>query len=40
MHIENLTPQQVTQLEIPTGEILVYSFDEKISTYTKVILKG
>ena len=39
MHLENLNEQEVVQLEIPTGEIRVYTFDKTMNIKNREILK-
>ncbi|WP_457746641.1 2,3-bisphosphoglycerate-dependent phosphoglycerate mutase [Sulfurimonas sp.] len=38
MHLENLTPKEVVELEIPTGEIVIFTFDGKNQIVNKEIL--
>ena len=40
MHLEKLSAEDVVSLEIPTGEIIVYSFDETMKIVKKEILLG
>ena len=39
MHLENLNEQEVVQLEIPTGEIRVYTYDNTMNIKNGEILK-
>ena len=39
MHLENLSEQEVVQLEIPTGEIRVYTYDNTMNIKNGEILK-
>ena len=39
MHLENLSEQEVVQLEIPTGEIRVYTYDNTMNIKNREILK-
>lgn len=36
--IEGLTPDQVTKVEIPNGEPIIYEFDKSLSVYKKKII--
>jgi len=38
MHLDNLTEEEVVKLEIPTGELIVYTFDELFKIKNKEIL--
>jgi len=38
MHLEKLSEKEVVNLEIPTGEIRVYTFDEAFKIQNKKIL--
>jgi len=40
MYLEKLSAEDVVSLEIPTGEIIVYTFDETIKIVKKEILLG
>ena len=39
MHIEGMTPQQIIDYELPTGEPHVYRFDERARIFDKYTLK-
>ena len=39
MHLDRLSEKEVVKLEIPTGEIIVYTFDEAFHIQNKEILK-
>ncbi|CAK1253391.1 Phosphoglycerate mutase (BPG-dependent) (GpmA) [Fructobacillus tropaeoli] len=38
--IEGLTPDQVTKVEIPNGEPIIYEFDKSLSVYKKEIVRS
>ena len=38
MHLEKISKEELVKLEIPTGEILVYTFDEAIQIIKKEVL--
>jgi len=40
MHLEGLSAKEVVHLEIPTGEIIVYHFDEQMKIVKKEVLLG
>ncbi len=40
MELEQMTPQEIVQFEIPTGEIIVYDFDREMKIIEKNVLIG
>ena len=40
MHLEKMSKEDVVKLEIPTGEIIVYTFDESLQVSKKEVLLG
>ncbi|HFB53496.1 MAG TPA: 2,3-diphosphoglycerate-dependent phosphoglycerate mutase [Sulfurimonas autotrophica] len=40
MHLEKMSKEDVVKLEIPTGEIIVYSFDKSLQLSKKEVLLG
>jgi bisphosphoglycerate-dependent phosphoglycerate mutase len=40
MHLEKMSKEDVVKLEIPTGEIIVYTFDKSLHVSKKEILIG
>ncbi len=39
MEIEKLTPKEITKVEIPTAQPILYNFDEILKMVNKLILK-
>ncbi|MEN4053183.1 MULTISPECIES: 2,3-bisphosphoglycerate-dependent phosphoglycerate mutase [Sulfurimonas] len=40
MYLEKISKEDVVRLEIPTGEIIVYAFNEKLNIIKKEVFKG
>jgi len=40
MHLEQISKEEVVNLEIPTGEIIVYTFDDRLKIIKKEVLLG
>ena len=40
MYLENISPKDIVKVEIPTGEIIVYDFDNLLQIRDKKILRG